>query len=72
MNTLLSCAAVFLILFFLSEDFQTGLQRLRSVLQQKPQLKIVAYPLGALLFLGAAVLIIHLLVHFAADCFSYD
>lgn len=72
LNTLLACAGVFLILFFLSEDFQAGLQRLRTVLQQKPRLKIVAYPLGALLFLGTAALIIQALMIFMASRFSYD
>ncbi len=72
LNTLLACAGVFLIIFFLSEDFQAGLQRLRSALQQKPRLKIVAYPLGALLLLGATALIIQALMIFMASRFSYD
>jgi len=72
MDIFVSGAALFLIFFVLSEDFQRGRQRLKTILQQRPRLKFVAYPVGALLFLGAAALIIHLLVHFAANRFSYD
>ena len=72
LNILLPCVGVFLIFFFLSEDFQAGLQRLRTVLQQKPRLKIVAYPMGALLLLGATALIIQALMIFMASRFSYD
>ena len=72
LNTLLFCAGVFLFLFFLSEDFQAGLQRLKTILQQNPRLKIVAYPMGALLLLGATALIIQALMIFMASRFSYD
>ena len=72
LETLLIVAGFLLILFCCTEAFQQGLARLNAALRQRPRLKYVAYPLGALLFLGAAALIIHTLVGFAASRFSYD
>ncbi len=72
LETLLLVAGLLLILFFCTEPFQQGLARLQAVLRQRPRLKYIAYPLGALLFLGAAALILHTLVIFAASRFSYD
>jgi hypothetical protein len=72
LDTLLLVAGFLLILFFCTESFQQGLARLHAVLRRRPRLKYIAYPLGALLFLGAAALIIHTLVGFAASRFSYD
>ncbi len=69
---LLLVAGCLLILFCCTEAFQQGLARLNATLRQRPQLKYVAYPLGALLGLGAAALIIKALVVFAAGRFSYD
>jgi hypothetical protein len=69
---LIVVAGLVLILFFCTEPFQQGLVRLQALLRQQPRLKYIAYPLGALLFLGAAALIIHTLVIFAASRFSYD
>jgi hypothetical protein len=72
LEPLLLVAGFLLILFFCSETFRQSLARLKAALRQRPRLKYVAYPLGALLFLGAAALIIHTLVGFAASRFSYD
>ena len=72
LETLLFVAGFLLILFFCTESFHRGLVRLNAILQQRPRLKYVAYPLGALLGLGAAALIIKALVVFAANRFSYD
>ena len=72
MEILLLVAGCLLILFFCTEAFQQGLERLNAALRQRPRLKFVAYPLGALLFIGAAALIIKALVAFAASRFSYD
>jgi hypothetical protein len=72
LDTLLYLAGFFLIFIFLSEDFQKGWQRLKAILQQRPRWKFFAYPLGALLFLGATGLIILTLIKFAALHFSYD
>jgi hypothetical protein len=65
-------AGFFLIFFLLSEDFQQGLKRLQTFLQARPRWRYVAYPLGVLLVLGAAALIVQALVIFAASRFSYD
>ena len=67
LEDLLFFAGFFLIFFFLSEEFKRSLHRLSALLQQRPRLKYLAYPLGALLFLGAAALIIHSVVHFVAQ-----
>ena len=72
LDTILSLAGLCLIFIFLSEDFQRGRQRLKTFLQQRPRWKIFAYPVGALLVLGATALIIQTLIHFAALRFSYD
>ena len=72
LEALLLVAGCLLILFFCTEAFQQGLARLNATLRQRPRLKYVAYPLGVLLGLGAAVLIIKALVVFAAGRFSYD
>jgi hypothetical protein len=72
LETLLAGAGFFLIFIFLSEDFQQWWQRLQAVLSQRPRLKLVVYPVVALLFMGAAALIIRALMIFAALRFSYD
>ncbi len=72
LETLLFVAGFLLILFFCTEPFQQGLARLNATLRQRPRLKYVAYPLGALLGLGAAALIIKALVVFVTGRFSYD
>lgn len=72
METLLSCAGFFLFLFLLSEDFQQFLLRLQTLLQNQPRWKYLAYPLGALLFAGAAVLFSKVLINFATITFSYE
>jgi len=69
---LLSVAGFLLLLFFCTEAFQQGRKRLEAALRQQPRLKFVVYPLGALLFIGAAALIIKALLGFAASRFSYD
>jgi hypothetical protein len=71
-KTILLAAGFLLSLFFFSEEFRNTLLRLQAILQQRPRLKYLAYPLGALFFLGAATLIIHALVFLAACRFSYD
>ena len=72
LETILAGAGFFLILIFLSEDFQRWLQRLLAALHRRPRWKLVAYPVAALLFMGAAALIIQALLAFAALRFSYD
>lgn len=72
LETLLVGAGCLLIVFFCTEAFQQGLKRLQTALRQQPRLKFVVYPLGALLFIGAAALIINALVDFAAQRFSYE
>lgn len=71
-DTLLLVAGLVLILFLCTEPCQQGLARLQAALRRRPRLKYIAYPLGFLLFLGAAALIIHTLVIFATSRFSYD
>jgi hypothetical protein len=71
-EALLLVAGLFLIPFFFSEEFLHVWQRLQAVLQQHPHLRYFAYPLGALLILGAAALIIYALVALASSRFSYD
>jgi uncharacterized protein YacL len=72
LEDLLFFAGFLLIFFFLSEEFKRSLDRLSALLQRRPPLKYLAYPLGVLLFLVVAALIIHLVVHFVALRFSYD
>ncbi len=72
LETILPVAGVFLFFIFLSEDFQQWLLRLQNELHRRPRLKIVAYPLGALLILGASALIIRVLRILLASPFSYD
>jgi hypothetical protein len=72
LETMLLVTGFLLIPFLCTEPCQQGLARLQTVLRQRPRLKYIAYPLGALLFLGAAALIIHTLLIFAASRFSYD
>ncbi len=72
LETILAVAGFFLIFIFLSEDFQLWLPRLQAALRQRPRWRLVAYPVVALLFTGAAVLIIRALMIFAALRFSYD
>jgi len=72
LEPLLLVAGFLLILFFCTEAFQQGRKRLEAALRQQPRLKFVVYPLGALLFIGAAALIINALVDFAGSRFSYD
>ncbi len=69
---ILAFAGFFLIFICLSEDFPQWWQRLQVALRRRPRWKLVAYPVVALLFLGAAVLIIKALMIFAALRFSYD
>ena len=71
-DTFLSLAGLFLIFIFLSEDFQRSLQHLKTLLAPRPRWKLLAYPLGALLVLGATALILHTLTNFAALRFSYE
>lgn len=71
-DTFLSLAGLFLIFMFLSEDFHRGLQHLKTLLAPRPRWKLFAYPLGALLVLGATALILHTLTNFAAIRFSYE
>jgi uncharacterized membrane protein YdcZ (DUF606 family) len=72
LDTFLSLAGLFLIFIFLSEDFHRGLQHLKTLLAQRPRWKLFAYPLGALLVLGATALILHTLLNFTALRFSYE
>jgi hypothetical protein len=71
-TTIQLVAGLLLSLFFFSEDFLQALLRLKATLRQRPRLKYLAYPLGALFFLGAAALIVHALVVLATSRFSYD
>ena len=72
LESILVGAGFFLILIFLSEDFQQWLQRLRAALHRRPRWKLVAYPMAALLLMGAAALIFRALMTLAALRFSYD
>ena len=72
LETILAFAGFFLIFIFLSEDFQQWWQRLQAALRRRPRWRLVAYPVVALLFMGAAALIIQALMIFAALRFSYD
>ncbi len=72
LETILPVAGVFVIFIFLSEDFQQWLLRLQNELHRRPRLKIAAYPLCALLILGASALIIQVLLILLASPFSYD
>jgi uncharacterized protein YacL len=72
LEDLLFYAGFFLIFIFLSEEFKRSLHRLSTLLKRRPRLKYLAYPLGVLLFLVVAALIIRLVVHFVALRFSYD
>jgi len=71
-DTFRSLAGLFLIFMFLSEDFHRGLQHLKTLLAPRRRGKLFAYPLGALLVLGATALILHTLTNFAAIRFSYE
>jgi hypothetical protein len=72
LNTFLAIAGLLLIFVCLSEGFQSSLKRLQAILEQRPGWKMFAYPVGALLVLGATALIVQTLVNFAALQFSYD
>jgi uncharacterized membrane protein len=72
LETILVFAGFVLISIFLSEDFQQWWPRLQATLRRRPQCRLVAYPAVALLFMGAAALIIQALMIFAALRFSYD
>ncbi|MCL4502609.1 MAG: hypothetical protein M1438_12285 [Deltaproteobacteria bacterium] len=72
LKTILVCAGFLLIFIFLSEDFQQWWQRFQAALRRRPRLKLVAYPVVAMLFMGAAALVIQALMIFAALRFSYD
>ena len=63
LGNLLIVAGFLLILFFCPK-ISAGSGAPSGLLRQRPRLKYVAYPLGALLGLGAAALIIHALVDF--------
>ncbi len=71
-ETLLLGAGLLLFVFLCTEPVQQGLHRLHTALKRRPRLKLVVYPLGVLLCLGAAALIINALVDFTASRFSYD
>ncbi len=71
-ETLLVSAGLLLIVFFCTEPVQQGLRSLHAILTRQPRLKLVLYPLGALLTLAAAALILNALADFAASRFSYD
>ena len=72
LETILACTGLFLIFIFLSEDFQQWVRRLQETLRRRPRWRLVAYPVVALLFMGAAVLILRALMIFAALRFAYD
>lgn len=72
LQTILAFAGFFLISIFLSEDFQQWWPRLQAKLRRRPRWRWVAYPVFALLFMGAAALIFRALMIFAALRFSYD
>ncbi len=72
LETFLAVAGFFLIFIFLSEDFLKWCQRLRAHFRPRPQLRMLAYPALALLFMGAAALIIRVLLRFASLRFAYE
>ena len=65
-------AGFFLVISLLSEDFHRWLFRLRVIVRRRPRLKYLVYPLGLVLGLMAAALIIKALALFSASPFSYD
>jgi type IV secretory pathway VirB6-like protein len=72
LETILVFAGFLLIFICLSEDFQQWCQRLQAALRRRPRWRLLAYPVVALVFMGAAALIIQALMIFAALRFSYD
>jgi len=57
LKTALFYAGFFLIFILFSEEFARGIKWLRELLQLRPRLKVVVYPL-ALLLAGAGLLLI--------------
>ncbi len=72
LETLASVAGLFLLLISGSAEFSRGLKHLQTLLNSRPRLQYLAYPLGTLLVLAAAALIVHTLINFAGLRFSYD
>ena len=73
MDLILSYAGFFLILLLFSEDFRRLCQWLKGKLEERPALKILAYPLAVGFLLIAAGLIgASLLRLFFGLSFSYD
>ena len=73
LDLILSYAGFFLILLLFSEDFRRLCQRLKGKLEERPALKILAYPLAAGFLLIAAGLIGTSLLRLVFGLrFSYD
>ncbi|MEW6386781.1 MAG: hypothetical protein AB1491_04610 [Thermodesulfobacteriota bacterium] len=69
----LTYAGFFLILILFSEDFRRLCQWLKGRLEERPALKILAYPLAAgLLLIAAGLIATSLLRLFFGLRFSYD
>ena len=69
LETILVFAGFFLISIFLSEDFQAWWPRLQATLRRRPRWRLVAYPAVALLFMGAAALILRALMIYGSPLF---
>jgi hypothetical protein len=73
LRTLLFYTGFLLIIFLFSEEAQRLLNRLAGLLNQSPHLKILIYPLVALLFLAALGLMVSSVISFVTSLkFSYD
>lgn len=72
-KTFLFYAGFFLIFLFFSEEFRSGLQRVRALVRQRPHLKCIVYPLAAaVLFIAAALIVNSLVTLFTSILFSYE
>ena len=72
LETILVFAGFFLISISSSRGFSAVVAAPSGYVTRRPRWRFVAYPVVALLFMGAAALIIQALVIFAALHFSYD
>jgi len=69
---LLSAAGLLLVILLLTEEFRDFLKSLWRRSTVRPGMKYLAYPLAAVLFLGAVGLIAFSLWSLFSSTFSYD
>lgn len=72
LEMLLSALGFLLILILFSEELKLFLDRTGGILQQHPILKFVAYPVGALLMVIAAGLIVNSLIKLMTAARFYE